>query len=425
MRKSAAVAGTASIIVAVLVVPGWYWASPFFAVASLRDAALRGDTKELNERVDFPRLREEIKTQFSSFLIGRTAENLRGNPFAALGVALAAKLTDVMIDAMVTPAGIAALLEPAKDRTPDQVSGLGLMLSSDFVVHREGLSTFEFYSAKEREKTGTLRFGRNGLNWRLVSLQMPKEFLSAKMGDAIGGSRPAAPYVPKWESRERKDPMDDTVSVYLSRGADEEVSTRFSKVRPKLIFRCLKNKFDAYINVGSSVDFDYQTYSTNVRLRFDDNPARRESWGVSDDREALFAPNPTVFLRYLLNAASMQFEWRQSGGGPIIARFTRADLEAHAARLADGCGKPGLARAPQEPISYFVSVGAFLSADEVRQLRARLTANGIETYTEVIQIKKGTVTRVRAGPFSSTEAAETAREKMDAMGLRPGPVAER
>lgn len=173
---------------------------------------------------------------------------------------------------------------------------------------------------------------------------MPKEFLTEKIGDRVGASRQTEKYVPKWEFRERKDPMDDTVSVFLSRGADEEVSTRFTSVRPALIFRCRQNKFDAYINVKSSVDFDYQSYRTNVRLRFDDNPAKRENWIVSDDREALFVPNPAILLNSLLEAATLQFEWRQSGGGSSVAKFTRDDLGNHAVQFANRCGKPGLVR---------------------------------------------------------------------------------
>lgn len=150
MRKSTAVAGAASIIIAVVL--AWYWTSPFFAVASLRNAALRGDAKELNELVDFARLREEIKTQFSGILIGTMAENLRENPFAALGIALAAKLTDVMVDAMVTPAGIAALVEPRKGRTPDEVSGFSLMFSRDFAVHRGGSKQFRVLFSQRTRK---------------------------------------------------------------------------------------------------------------------------------------------------------------------------------------------------------------------------------------------------------------------------------
>lgn len=339
MKRSTRVAGATSVIVAVVF--AWYWAGPFFAVASLRNAAVQGDTAELNERVDFSRLRGEIKTQFSAILIGTIADNLRDNPFAALGIALAAKLTDVMVDTMVTPAGIAALLDSRKNSSTGEVSGFSLMFSRDFVIQREGISSFEFYSANEREKKPTLRFMREDLNWRLVSLHIPKELLTEKIGDRIGRSTQEDKYVPKWEFYERKDAMDDTVSFFLYRGAEEETRTRYSSVRPTLVFRCRKNKFEAFINVKTSVDFDYQSYRTNVRLRFDDDPAKRESWSVSHDREAIFVRDPTALLNSLLEAATLQIEWRQLGGVASVAKFASDDLGTQVSQFANRCGAPG------------------------------------------------------------------------------------
>ena len=307
MRKRIAVISAGAIVVAVLA--GWYWAGPFFAVANLRNAALRGDTKELNERVDFSRVREEVKTQFSSLLISKMTDDLRGNPFAAMGFAIAAKLTDVMVEAMISPAGIAALVRTGSERTPAEVSGIDVMLSKEVAVHRDGLNAFDFFLVGDRDKRPTLRFGREGLNWRLTSIQMPKEFLATKVADRMGANQPTVPYVAKWEYRQYKDPMDDTVTTSLTRGADQEVSSRFSSVRPILIFGCRQNTFKAYIRVASSVEYDYRTYSASVRLRFDENPPITETWAVSDDREALFAPNAKKFLHSLLQADSMRFEW--------------------------------------------------------------------------------------------------------------------
>jgi DedD protein len=42
-----------------------------------------------------------------------------------------------------------------------------------------------------------------------------------------------------------------------------------------------------------------------------------------------------------------------------------------------------------------------------------------------VKTSKGELTRVRAGPFASKEAAEKARAKLGAMGLKPGAVASR
>jgi DedD protein len=63
---------------------------------------------------------------------------------------------------------------------------------------------------------------------------------------------------------------------------------------------------------------------------------------------------------------------------------------------------------------YIVPVGAFANADGVV---AKLAAAKIPHYTEAAP---GNLTRVRAGPFDTKEAAEKATERLKAIGLRPG-----
>jgi DedD protein len=53
---------------------------------------------------------------------------------------------------------------------------------------------------------------------------------------------------------------------------------------------------------------------------------------------------------------------------------------------------------------------------------AKLAAAKVPYYTEVAP---GNLTRVRAGPFASKEAAEKASARLKGLGLQPGPVANR
>ncbi|MBI2312562.1 MAG: SPOR domain-containing protein [Betaproteobacteria bacterium] len=76
------------------------------------------------------------------------------------------------------------------------------------------------------------------------------------------------------------------------------------------------------------------------------------------------------------------------------------------------------------PGGYVVQLGAFSNPANVKQLQERLSANGIKSYTEVLKSDKGDRTRVRAGPFSTREAAEKANDKLKKMGLN-GIVAPR
>jgi len=75
--------------------------------------------------------------------------------------------------------------------------------------------------------------------------------------------------------------------------------------------------------------------------------------------------------------------------------------------------------------AWVVTLDAFSDKKNVKQLRTKLSAAGVKSYTEPVKTGKGELTRVRAGPFASKEAAEKARAKLDAMGLKPGAVASR
>jgi DedD protein len=71
---------------------------------------------------------------------------------------------------------------------------------------------------------------------------------------------------------------------------------------------------------------------------------------------------------------------------------------------------------------FVVPVAALASADKVRELLAALKAASLPYYTEQIATAKGTVTRVRVGPYASRDAAEAAHRKVQSLGLKPGKV---
>ena len=67
--------------------------------------------------------------------------------------------------------------------------------------------------------------------------------------------------------------------------------------------------------------------------------------------------------------------------------------------------------------AYVVLIGAFSNASNVKQLQTKLGELGIKVYTEPLDSPEGRKTRVRAGPFTSREAAEKALEKMRRIGV--------
>ena len=71
---------------------------------------------------------------------------------------------------------------------------------------------------------------------------------------------------------------------------------------------------------------------------------------------------------------------------------------------------------------FVVPVGAYADAAKVT---AKLKAAKLPYFTEPVATAKGSVTRVRAGPFASRSAAEKAQEQLRALGFSPGGIASR
>jgi len=67
--------------------------------------------------------------------------------------------------------------------------------------------------------------------------------------------------------------------------------------------------------------------------------------------------------------------------------------------------------------AYVVQVAALSDSAKAKQLEKQMAGAGLKTYTEVVNTQSGEVTRVRAGPFATREAAEKARTQLKKAGL--------
>jgi DedD protein len=89
---------------------------------------------------------------------------------------------------------------------------------------------------------------------------------------------------------------------------------------------------------------------------------------------------------------------------------------------AQGQAERARAEAALANVQYIVPVGAYAEPEGVI---AKLKAAKIPHFTEPVATEKGTVTRVRAGPYASREAAERALKQIKALGFKPGGVITR
>jgi DedD protein len=72
---------------------------------------------------------------------------------------------------------------------------------------------------------------------------------------------------------------------------------------------------------------------------------------------------------------------------------------------------------PVTPGQFYIQVGVFADADNVKQVRAKLKSQGIASWTEEATGNLAGKTRVKAGPFASRDAADKALAKITKAGL--------
>jgi DedD protein len=66
---------------------------------------------------------------------------------------------------------------------------------------------------------------------------------------------------------------------------------------------------------------------------------------------------------------------------------------------------------------FVVQVIALADSEKAQRMQQQIAAAGIRSYTEIVKTVKGDVTRVRAGPFPTREAAEKARDQLKSLGM--------
>lgn len=78
--------------------------------------------------------------------------------------------------------------------------------------------------------------------------------------------------------------------------------------------------------------------------------------------------------------------------------------------------------------AFIVPLGAYSDLDNVKQLQAKLTRAGVNSYSEPVKGSSSAQTRVAAGPFATREDAEKARQKLASLkglGVVPGIITTR
>lgn len=180
----------------------WFRLSPYLALAGLRETAIQRDAKELEQRIVYSSLREDMMKQVPAWLTSKDRKDVDGHSLAALDTTEAIKMTVPMVDTLMSPGGLSYILERGYQPLP----GTSIELFGEFAVHWQGFNRFYAYSARAR--TLNLVFDRDGLSWRLSGIHVPLGLIAGVMpkpasADIQGEASKTGPtvYTPTWETR--------------------------------------------------------------------------------------------------------------------------------------------------------------------------------------------------------------------------------
>ena len=158
-----------ALIVIVVVICGYWYATPYLALNNIKKAAQAGDSDTVSKYIDYPSVRQSFKDQMNAKMVKEMA-NQENNEWAALGAMLASTMVDKMIDGIVTPEGMALMLQGKnlKDGLPQSThtsqSETKEVFGADYTRRYTGFNNFEIMiKDKERAQSVKIHMVRDGL----------------------------------------------------------------------------------------------------------------------------------------------------------------------------------------------------------------------------------------------------------------------
>ena len=173
MKKITLIAGVTALLIV-----GYAAAGPYLTASAIKDGIENKDSEALSENIEFAQLRQNLKDQVNAQLVTKAADQAKDNPFAALLTGLATKLTDSVIDSMVTPSGIAAIASGEKPAQSDQNTEVSQQPEKKELFKNarhtfDSLSKFSTWVPNKENQEIRFVLKRDLFTWKLVNIVIP------------------------------------------------------------------------------------------------------------------------------------------------------------------------------------------------------------------------------------------------------------
>lgn len=180
---------TVRIVIVFVVSWAAFFVWPYFGLRSLVQAVRKHDVAAVNERINFPALRQSLAAQIVGTYLRLTGKEARLGQFRDLAIAATSSIADPIVAQLISAQAMTDLLASGwptavlPEKLP-QLRGLStgavgsvwqVLANSD-----HGLRTFSLAVPANvaREFQFRLRFRLSGWTWKLYDVRLPEELLT-------------------------------------------------------------------------------------------------------------------------------------------------------------------------------------------------------------------------------------------------------
>jgi Protein of unknown function (DUF2939) len=156
---------------------GALYASPYLSLYQMYQDVEHKDLESFATHVDFPALRESVKDNLRSLISRETAE--QKNPLMSIfGSVMKGFVLDPIVDSVVTPSGVAALMAGQQIQIDDRNEAAQFSQVADKVEVNGQYESFNEFAVAVKPKgqeTEPITFvlSRDGLSWKISGVRLP------------------------------------------------------------------------------------------------------------------------------------------------------------------------------------------------------------------------------------------------------------
>lgn len=155
----------------------YLYASPYIALYNIKNAAEQKDADKLSGYIDFPSVKQSIKDQVKAAMVEELAASDEQDGFETLGTMLAAAMIDPIVDGVVTPDGVALMLQGQEldFGLDDKTTKDEPKVKDTDIDYKAGYLSFnrfkvQIIDADDTDESLDVIMHRDGLSWKVTRI---------------------------------------------------------------------------------------------------------------------------------------------------------------------------------------------------------------------------------------------------------------